>query len=90
MFDDVLGKGGWLIGRGPFTGLLAPLVTYHDLDAAALTTFRAAVAQWLREHNAAAVLVRPDRYVFATGDPAALSHAWSSALAGPSALRDAA
>lgn len=90
MLDDMLGEGGWLIGHGPFAGPLPPLLAYHDLDAPALAPFRAAVARWLRERDAAAVLVRPDRYVFATGDPAALSRAWSSALAGPSALQDAA
>jgi len=52
----------------------------RHLGDEALAPFRAALAKWLDEHGAEAVLVRPDRYVFGSGDPAALLAAWAKAL----------
>jgi 3-(3-hydroxy-phenyl)propionate hydroxylase len=34
-----------------------------------LAPFQDSIADWLKRHNAGAVLVRPDRYVFGTGEP---------------------
>ncbi len=71
--DDVLGPGAWLISRA-------------TLAEPRLAPFRAQLTAWLDERGVEAVLVRPDRYVFGTGDPAALEQAWATRLAGiPSA-----
>ena len=42
----------------------------------ALAFAREALTAWLAQHDAAAVLVRPDHHVFGTGDPAVLIAAW--------------
>ncbi len=64
--DDALGNRAWLITRAALPGqVLAPF-------AAKLTT-------WLDRHAAAAVLVRPDHYVFGSGDPETLRTAWMAA-----------
>jgi 3-(3-hydroxy-phenyl)propionate hydroxylase len=67
--DAVLGEGAWLIG--------AP-----ELDEARLAPFRAPLQAWLARQGAAAVLVRPDRYVFGTGDAAKLAAAYADYLNG--------
>lgn len=64
--DEVLGAGHWLIARS-------------DLAQPALAPFAAGLATWLDRHNAAAVLVRPDHYVFGTGDPSVLAAQWHAA-----------
>jgi len=72
--DDVLGSGPWLIAREG-----APRVaglTTAPLSDPRLAGHREALARWLDQHAADAVLVRPDRYVFGAGDPAALIDAW--------------
>lgn len=66
--DDVLGDGPWLLDAA-------------SIDAPRLAQFRDALAAWLDERGVQAVLVRPDRYVFGSGDPDALSLAWRRALA---------
>jgi 3-(3-hydroxy-phenyl)propionate hydroxylase len=65
--DDVLGAGYWLIDRAA-------------LERAELAAFREALAGWLDTHQAEAVLVRPDRYVFGTGRADDLADAWAAAL----------
>jgi len=45
-----------------------------------IAPFRAGVLSWLEAHDAPAVLVRPDRYVFGTGEPPVLLAAWDRAL----------
>lgn len=87
--DDILGEGGWLIGRGDYNGLLPASVRYHDLDSPLLAPFQAAVAEWLTPRGAA-VLVRPDRYLFGTGDTAMLADAFSRDLAASNTSRAAA
>ncbi len=62
--DDVLGLGHWLISRA-------------DLGQPALAPFARPLAAWLDKHQADAVLVRPDRYVFGTGSGADLAEKWS-------------
>jgi 3-(3-hydroxy-phenyl)propionate hydroxylase len=77
--DDVLGAGAWLITRQPFA---APQgVQAVSLERPELAPFRAGLDAWLGERQADAVLVRPDRYIFGSGDAAALAQAWSAALA---------
>ena len=67
--DDVLGSGHWLITRA-------------SLDQPNLAPFRPALTQWLEAHHAPAVLVRPDRYVFGTGQPDELEAAWIAGWSG--------
>ena len=67
--DAVLGAGWWLL----------------DADALRqpqLAAFEAPIAAWLAAQGATAVLVRPDRYVFGTGDPAMLKTARATLLDG--------
>jgi 3-(3-hydroxy-phenyl)propionate hydroxylase len=66
--DDRLGPGAWLVTRA-------------DLATAALAPFARMITDWLDARGAAAVLVRPDRYVFGTGTPDALLAAWFAATA---------
>lgn len=67
--DDILGPGAWLITRA-------------TLAEPRLAPFRAHLTAWFDDRGVEAVLVRPDRYVFGTGDPAALEQAWATRLAG--------
>ena len=72
--DDVTGPGAVLIAHD----LPAQTDGVRALALAdpALAFARDALTQWLARHDAAAVLVRPDHYVFGTGDPAVLIAAW--------------
>ena len=76
--DDGLGAGPWLISRRP-AGHAGGIAVRH-LGEPVLAPFRTDLLGWLDTHGAEAVLVRPDRYVFGTGEPAALVAAWSAAL----------
>jgi 3-(3-hydroxy-phenyl)propionate hydroxylase len=76
--DDVMGEGVWLIVRQPFAAPLGLIV--RQLDDPALAPFRAALTTWLEARGVEAVLVRPDRYVFAAGAPEALVEAWATAM----------
>lgn len=77
--DDVLGSGAWLIARSdvPACDDLSTIT----IDRPVLAPFCATLASWLDAQAAAAVLVRPDRYVFGTGDPDTLVCAWRAFLA---------
>ncbi|HQV04577.1 MULTISPECIES: bifunctional 3-(3-hydroxy-phenyl)propionate/3-hydroxycinnamic acid hydroxylase [unclassified Novosphingobium] len=63
--DEVLCLGHWLIARA-------------DLAEPRLAPFARPLSAWLDKQGAEAVLVRPDRYVFGTGAPAALRQAWAA------------
>lgn len=78
--DDRLGPGPWLIARED-PGQSGDDVRCMSLDDPALAPFRPALASWLAENKAEAVLVRPDRYVFGTGAAASLVDRWRHALA---------
>ncbi|MCJ8158295.1 bifunctional 3-(3-hydroxy-phenyl)propionate/3-hydroxycinnamic acid hydroxylase [Sphingomonas sp. LaA6.9] len=76
--DDVLGAGAWLITRTP-AAPVDGLVTV-TLDDPRVAAFRDALERELAIHKAEAVLVRPDRYIFGTGNAGELSKAWSALL----------
>jgi len=77
--DDRLGEGAWLIARA--AGETAPGVRRLAVDDEALTPFRAALLTWLDRRQVDAVLIRPDRYVFGSGDSGGLLAAWAESLA---------
>ncbi len=77
--DDAMPDGAWLISREPVK-LASDGLIVLSLGDDALAPFRSALTTWLDECGAEAVLVRPDRYVFGTGEPVALAAAWSHAL----------
>lgn len=72
--DDVLGPGAWLIARDGVGGAVG--VEVVPLTDTRLDGHREALGAWLAARGVPAVLVRPDRYVFGAGDPAALIAAW--------------
>lgn len=73
--DDVLGRHAWLIDRGELgNGRIAP--------------FGDALREWFDHYDAPAVLVRPDRYVFGTGEPDALISAWRALRLGQEPAQD--
>lgn len=72
--DDVLGTGPWLIARSKTLSSASDVTL---AQTATLGAFGAPLEAWLDRHDAEAVLVRPDRYVFGTGAPDALLRAWS-------------
>jgi len=76
--DDALGEGPWLIARQSAPAELD--IVARTLDDPALAPFHPGLARWFEAHNVPAVLVRPDRYVFGTGEPATLAAAWRAAL----------
>lgn len=77
--DDVLGARAWLITRSaPASHESVDGLRCVLLDDAVLAPFRTQLDGWLVKHAAEAVLVRPDRYVFGTGDPVRLGRAWAS------------
>jgi len=77
-FDDIAGRGPWLIQRETPGAVFA--VTTLSLTDKRFAPFAEDLGRWLDQHGRQAVLVRPDRYVFGTGDPNELSEAWSKAL----------
>jgi len=80
--DDALADNAWLITRRTLAEHKRGLQVV-DLENAALRPFRAALEKWLTDHGVEAVLVRPDRYVFGSGDAAALVSAWATAMVPP-------
>jgi 3-(3-hydroxy-phenyl)propionate hydroxylase len=76
--DDVLGSGAWLITRRALACRADMRVA--TLDEPDLASYRADVASWLDRHDAEAVLVRPDRYVFGAGESQSLLARWRDAL----------
>ncbi len=89
--DDILGGSAWLIAKAPVDQDV-PGLRMVDLSDERLAMFGPALSAWLEQHQAQAVLVRPDRYVFGTGTPSALISAWTASLRGsaPSRLEDVA
>ena len=78
--DDVLGDGFWLITRN---GVAADGWPKHIKCVALgrdVTDEDGRLDRWLDTIEAPAVLVRPDRYVFGTGAPANLRHAFDASM----------
>ncbi|WP_068072362.1 bifunctional 3-(3-hydroxy-phenyl)propionate/3-hydroxycinnamic acid hydroxylase MhpA [Novosphingobium lentum] len=71
LLDDVTGAGWRLFTAVPAPIDIAARGAATVIDLATLDD-GGAVAGWLEERGVAAVLVRPDHYVFGTGQPAAL------------------
>ena len=65
--DDALGPGEWLIVRS-------------ELQQGVRARFRPQLEAWFAQAGVAAVLVRPDRYIFGTGEPTALASGWKSVI----------
>jgi 3-(3-hydroxy-phenyl)propionate hydroxylase len=65
--DDALGPGAWLLTR------------QRVQQDPAIAPFADSLLGWLARHEADAVLVRPDRYVFGAGDAEELQRPWRSA-----------
>jgi len=57
-------------------GLNHALITRADLATPRLAPFARQIGHWLEKHQAEAVLVRPDRFVFGSGQAADLLEAW--------------
>lgn len=76
--DDIIGPGACLIAKADLSGALP--IHYMALDDERLKTARDDIEDWLDAHQATAVLVRGDKYVFGTGESAALAAAFGSAL----------
>jgi len=89
-FDDHYNPHALLLCRQPpdSAGSQDGIVV-RDLTQKQMQPFAAALSQWLDEHGAEAVLVRPDRYVFGTGDPAALTDAYARLAGIGAGLREA-
>jgi len=66
LLDDVTGGGWRLFTRTAVDGGDVTVIDLAELDD------QGAIAAWLADHDADAVLVRPDHYVFGTGEAAAL------------------
>jgi 3-(3-hydroxy-phenyl)propionate hydroxylase len=77
--DDVLGLGPWLITRDVSADEPQDLKVVAT-RAQHLAPFRDRLDAWMDAHQAEAVLVRPDRYVFGTGALGALRDAWRQRL----------
>lgn len=81
-FDTLLNGAPALIGRHLPAGTELD-VQLLDLASAPLAPFRSAFEHWLDKVNADAVLIRPDRHVFATGRADELLNLWSAAIGQP-------
>lgn len=75
LLDDHTGPGWRLFARGAG----APVAGVRTIDIATLAD-GGALAGWLDDRGAAAVMVRPDHYVFGTGAPAQLLAARAAML----------
>lgn len=73
--DDVLGAAPWLISKTTDSDTGAISLSDPRLSSAAQE-----INQWLDDNNAAAVLVRPDRYVYGTAPAQTLVASWQAKL----------
>ena len=75
--DDVLGPGSWLIVRSAADRPTVDRLRTLAIDEDALKLFRKDVEGWMAKHDADAVLIRPDHYVFGAGRAEDLQTAWA-------------
>ncbi|MEC7233499.1 MAG: FAD-dependent monooxygenase, partial [Pseudomonadota bacterium] len=76
--DDIMGPGAWLIAKGDLSGGLP--IQYISLDDERLKAAQDDIEGWLDAHQAEAVLVRGDKYIFGTGEGEQLATAFGHAL----------
>ncbi|MEC3948885.1 bifunctional 3-(3-hydroxy-phenyl)propionate/3-hydroxycinnamic acid hydroxylase [Sphingobium sp. HWE2-09] len=76
LLDDVTGGGWRLFARAAVDGGDVTVIDLTKLDD------QGAIAAWLADRHADAVLVRPDHYVFGTGEAAALIDRRDALIAG--------
>lgn len=77
-WDDAVGPVAAVVSReapGRADGLHC-----FSLNDPVMQPFASGLSRWLDMHDADAVLIRPDRYVFGTGRPDALCASWTAAL----------
>lgn len=74
-FDTLLGHCVALVGRN-LPAVSPTGVRVFDLADTAVEPFAAAIDDWLADIGGAAALIRPDRHVFATGEPGHLINLW--------------
>ncbi len=82
-FDENMDPGAWLIVRSmkpKDNGLDLPGISTVATSDPKLRSLSDAMAAWFDEHDADAVLIRPDRYVFGTGSADQLLAAWHAQL----------
>lgn len=75
--DDILGDSAWLLGEADDAAPNA-ILRKVALDAEPIRPFASSLSAWLEEKGVSAVLVRPDRQIFGTGNADELSNAWPS------------
>ena len=80
--DDLLGPGFWLITREPSAEIDWPVRVKTVVLDDEVSDESGRLNEWLEATGAPAVLVRPDRYVFGTGEPQALAEALRRATCG--------
>ena len=81
--DDVMGPGAWLIARrhADVAGLSDPCLARSEaLDGPLLKDFSGPLSAYLDAAGGDAVIVRPDRYVFGTGEAKALVADYARAI----------
>lgn len=84
--DDVLGRGAVIIHRGALGSEAADCpasLRSVDVDADDGAPFDHDIARWLEAQQVEAVIVRPDRYVFGSGEAQELVSAWKIATNAP-------
>ena len=76
--DDLLGDGFWLLTKEQTKAQAKNAKTF--VIGRDITDETGRLDEWLRTSGASAVLVRPDRYVFGSGEPEALCAALDTQL----------
>jgi 3-(3-hydroxy-phenyl)propionate hydroxylase len=81
--DDVLGPGAWLIARrtSDIAGLSSKFIARIEaLDGGSLKSFASKLGAQLDAYKCDSVLIRPDRYVFGTGNARDLAGSFTAGM----------